>query len=77
MKCKGLKGRQYKADEGFGFCCAYQIVLNVSCLDWLVLYKQLMCPLGIGINIMVTVNYQTTTDSSTSSTTSCDLRYFL
>ena len=33
--------------------CADQIVLNVSCLDWLVLYKQLMFPLGIGINIIV------------------------
>ena len=30
-----------------------KIGLNASCLGWLVLCKQLMFPLGIGINIMV------------------------
>ena len=64
-------------------CCANQIVINVSFLDWLALYKRLMFPLGISINILVTkhlflaVNQRTTTDSSISSTISCDLRYLL
>ena len=35
------------------YCCANQIVLNLSCLGWLVLYQQLMFLLAIGINMVM------------------------